>query len=173
MPDPCGVQICTFGPVGSKAIYSKMSLWMQIVFISSVLEKNWNLKSVTWCQRCHKQESAGCLDACNEQSGIFAHPIKRSRISNWSGKLASSSMLFNVGIDLCEALLFIAALLYMKSFENGSPLVRLSLTEKRYKNIQRRRHNLIKMFCCFRVGLFLLIWLFGGYCRPQPRFVYW
>lgn len=86
-------------PVGSKAIYSEMGLWMRIVFISLVLDKNWNLKSVTCCHRCHKQESAGCLDACNEKSRIFAHPIKTSHVSNWIGKLASSSMLFNVGLD--------------------------------------------------------------------------
>ena len=95
-----GVQICTLGLVGSKTIYSEMALWMQIVFISLVLDKNWNFKSVTWCQPCHKQESAGCLDACNEKPGIFAHPIKTSRISNMSGKLAPSSRLLKVGSDL-------------------------------------------------------------------------
>lgn len=89
---PCGVK--------GHLLWNGFVEWMRLVFISSVLDKNWNFKSVTWSQRCHKQESAGCRDACNEKSRIFAQPIKTSRVSYWSGKLASSSMLFNVGLDV-------------------------------------------------------------------------
>lgn len=162
---------CSFSSdlCGVKGHLSWNGLVGEIVFISLVLDKNWNLKSVTRCQRCHKQVSAGCLDVCNEISRIFAQPIKTSRVSNWSGKLASSSMLFNVGLDL--------------SVKNSSSSLHIS-TQSRLKMGARWcgcdepwSHTEIyftqtsqphQMFRCF-VGLFLFDLALWGFCLLRTR----
>lgn len=89
---------CMFGPVGSTVISSEMDLWSECglfsfprPLIKIEISRVWPGVSVV---------TNRMRDACNEKSRIFAQPIKTSRVSYWSGKLASSSMLFNVGLDV-------------------------------------------------------------------------